>query len=258
MAGWHTAIDIYCERVDPSFWAEPLNAVSNGAFVVAAVFVGWRILSHRPLDRPALFFAVLIGVIGIGSFLFHTFATRWSAVADVVPIMLFIHGFLFLAMRRFFGLGILASLLIAVVFFVLSGAFAASLPDGFLNGSGSYLPALAALIVIGLVLRVRANHAERWLASPKTRIYETAVDEEEARASRVIRPRAAALFLLLAGLVFAVSVTFRSVDMAVCDALPIGVHYMWHVLNAVVLGLAVEATRRGLPGSPSRKTVAAA
>ena len=27
---WLTAIDHYCERTDPGFWSEPLNAVSNG------------------------------------------------------------------------------------------------------------------------------------------------------------------------------------------------------------------------------------
>lgn len=251
MSGWHTPVDIYCERVDPSFWAEPLNAVSNGAFVIAALIVGWRITSRRPLDSPALFFAILIGVIGVGSFLFHTYATRWAGLADVLPIAIFIHGFLFLALRRFFGLGIIVSSLIIVGFFLLSGAFAAALPDGFLNGSGSYLPALAALLMIGFLLRLRAGHAERWLASPKTRVYETAANDADVRDARIVRPRETARLLLVAGVVFVASLAFRSIDMAVCDVLPIGVHYIWHVLNAIVLALAVEAAR---PMGPAHLT----
>ena len=40
-------IDGYCERVDPSYWAEPVNAVTNLAFVLAALIV-WRISRMDP------------------------------------------------------------------------------------------------------------------------------------------------------------------------------------------------------------------
>jgi hypothetical protein len=41
---WSTPIDLYCERADPSFWAEPVNALSNCAFLIAAAaaFAQWR------------------------------------------------------------------------------------------------------------------------------------------------------------------------------------------------------------------------
>ena len=31
-----TYIDIYCERIEPGLWAEPLNAITNLAFIIAA------------------------------------------------------------------------------------------------------------------------------------------------------------------------------------------------------------------------------
>ena len=34
-------LDLYCERLGPGLLAEPLNAVTNGAFLVAA----WRLAS---------------------------------------------------------------------------------------------------------------------------------------------------------------------------------------------------------------------
>ena len=41
-------IFIYCERgQDPSFWAEPLNAVSNAAFIIAAL-----VATHDYLKAP--------------------------------------------------------------------------------------------------------------------------------------------------------------------------------------------------------------
>ena len=33
---WSESIDLYCERTDPSFWAEPVNALTNIAFLIAA------------------------------------------------------------------------------------------------------------------------------------------------------------------------------------------------------------------------------
>src|SRR5512144_698817 len=100
--GWYTPVDGYCERVSDGFWAEPLNALTNAAFLIAAVvaFV-WT----RRAERCDLGLELLIGitaVIGLGSFLFHTLATRWAAIADIVPILLFIVVYLGLVARRFF------------------------------------------------------------------------------------------------------------------------------------------------------------
>ena len=41
---WTAPIDAYCERLDAGFWAEPLNAATNLAFILAAVacFGLWR------------------------------------------------------------------------------------------------------------------------------------------------------------------------------------------------------------------------
>ena len=76
---WLEPIDNYCERLDPSFWAEPLNALSNASFIVAGMLLlQWRRLPMRSLPALALILTVL--VIGVGSFLFHTFANRWLSL----------------------------------------------------------------------------------------------------------------------------------------------------------------------------------
>ena len=41
-----------------------------------------------------------------------------------------------------------------------------------------------------------------------------------------------------------VSLTFRTLDQPLCDALPFGTHFLWHVLNAVMLGWMIEVWRR--------------
>ena len=36
---WFEAVDGYCERVDAAFWSEPINAVTNAAFLIAAHYI---------------------------------------------------------------------------------------------------------------------------------------------------------------------------------------------------------------------------
>ncbi len=71
-------IDNYCERLGPGLWAEPLNALSNLSFLIAA-FVAWRLLQRgAAVDGSHKILVLLIATIGIGSGLFHTYATVWA------------------------------------------------------------------------------------------------------------------------------------------------------------------------------------
>jgi hypothetical protein len=197
---WSTPVDLYCERTDASFWAEPLNALSNAAFLIAAA-LAYRDWLQRRSDVAVLLLIFVTVMVGIGSFAFHTLATRGAVLLDVIPIALFIHGYLYVALRRYLGIGIVLSLAVVVAFFAFTQGLTAVLPRGLLNSSIGYLPALAALFVVG------------WLVpAPTTR-----------RA------------LLGAGAMFAVSLTFRTVDLWICPGLPLGAHAVWHVLNAAVL-----------------------
>jgi hypothetical protein len=50
IAGLTASVDIYCERIDPGFWAEPVNALTNLAFLLAAAFV-WPRVRDRAMGR---------------------------------------------------------------------------------------------------------------------------------------------------------------------------------------------------------------
>ena len=119
MEGLFATVDAYCERLGPEFWAEPLNAVSNAAFLIAAG-VAWILARRSGRDGDWAVRALVINLfaIGIGSFLFHTFAQRWSGAADVLPIMLFILLYLYLAVVRYIGLPVWAGLLKAAMFLI--------------------------------------------------------------------------------------------------------------------------------------------
>jgi hypothetical protein len=92
---WFRAVNNYCERTDPSYWSELLNAVTNGAFILAAVW-GWRVAAAAG-DTGGRVLAAIVAAIGGGSYLFHTHAQIWSLYADVIPIQIFILAYIYLA-----------------------------------------------------------------------------------------------------------------------------------------------------------------
>ncbi len=211
-------IDIYCERVGTAFWAEPLNAISNLAFIIAGLLLVQVLRRADPALRrdPAnVALVTLIFLIGIGSGLFHTFAVVWAALTDVIPIALFILLYMYLALRRMIALPVwvCALSLLGVLGLVsaMPALFGFSLP--------TYGVALTAMIVVGGFLHVVRSHP-------------------------------AGMPILITGGIFALSLTLRTIDLPLCDVLPIGTHYFWHILNAVVLyRLARIAMRHGRAAS---------
>ena len=211
---WSDPVKAYCERSDPGFWAEPVNALSNAAFLVAAAVAAWRALRADPPDRACLALSGLIAVVGVGSFLFHTLAVYGAMLADLIPIALFIYAFLALALHRFLRLVPLRVAAVTAGFALFNVAFRPML-DGLAgaditkltNGSIDYLPALLALL--GMAWAVQGRPEERFLGTGR---------------------RLAGI-----GVLFLVSLVVRTADQAVCTALPIGTHALWHALNAIVL-----------------------
>ena len=204
-----TYIDIYCERIEPGLWAEPLTAITNLAFIIAAFLLIRMILRSDPAIRrdPAPWVLTgLVFVIGIGSGLFHTFATRWALRMDVIPIAFFILIYTWYAIRRFAAAP--AWVCALGVAGVLGLAMAVPPLTGFRGGS--YVAALTALVIIGGFLKFGPKHA-------------------------------GGTALLMAAAIFAVSLTFRTVDAPICAAVPIGTHFMWHLLNGCVLFIVVRA-----------------
>ena len=124
-----------------------------------------------------------------------------------MPILVFQLAFLWCYARRELEWRALPAAVLVGAFLAIA-LYARRFPQP-LNGSITYAPALATIFALGL--HHRATH-------------------------RAERP-----WLLLAAGVFTVSLFLRTIDEAACARFPLGTHFCWHLLNGVVLYLAVRS-----------------
>ncbi|SDQ80945.1 ceramidase domain-containing protein [Pseudovibrio sp. Tun.PSC04-5.I4] len=217
---WNQHLNQYCERTSEVFWSEPLNALSNAAFIIAALIVlkiwftaqknakNTSSTQTNANDYSSLFLIGLLVVIGVGSFLFHTFATQWAMLADIIPIAIFMLAYFFLATRWYMR----ASYWLAwgsTLLFLGAMAFGPKLFSGLLGSTAGYAPALLAIFLFAILVR-STNHTTSkalWCAS----------------------------------IIFTLSMGFRILDEPICSILPVGTHSLWHILNATVLFILIRA-----------------
>ncbi|MEM6897525.1 MAG: ceramidase domain-containing protein [Pseudomonadota bacterium] len=212
---WSQQFDSYCERTDLTYWSEPVNAVTNAAFLLAALIM-WRRLRGEKLPIATLL-VVILTAIGVGSYLFHTHATVWAVTADVVPIGLFILLYLFAVGLHFLRWPFWAALVLTAAF-VPFAAVAVPLIDRvpFFQISNFYWT--VPILLVGFAPLVARQNG------------------------------ATARGMLIGAALLSVSISLRSVDEMICEAVPLGSHFLWHCLNGLMLGWMIEVYRRHMVG----------
>ena len=193
-------MDAYCERVGMGLLAEPLNAVSNVSFLLAA-WAAWVVAKRTGALSAGVRALIAIGAsVGIGSILWHTYPTMPTLILDSVPILIFIMWYIWLYVRNVVGMRPPFAVASAAAFLLatlLAFPFA-----GVLHGAFFYTPGLVVTLVLGLF---------------------------HARERRVAR-----FTLLAAAGVYLAALFFRTIDNEVCPVLPIGTHFLWHILIGLV------------------------
>lgn len=153
--------------------------------------------------------------IGIGSTLFHTFATKGTIWLDILPIAGFTLAYTLFNLRRFLGMEWGKAIVVFVAFYVVAGLVTYAVPDWLRqasNGTTSYLPPFLALAFFGA-----------WVAATGNR---------------------AGWYNLIGSAIFVVSVICRMIDPLVCASFPLGTHFLWHVFNGLMLAVLLAATAR--------------
>jgi len=216
-------IDLYCERNAAHFWNEPLNALSNLAFVLVAV-IAWNYARRQQLNDAWQYIVIILaGLIGAGSFLFHTFASSWAEIADIIPIWLFVFSYTLLTIYRLTQESVVKTLLIAAFILTISLTVAiytsADLTNDtprqplVLNGSLQYAPAVVILVIFTLAAQLRAHPIRHHLWA------------------------ATGLFL--------VALLFRTIDQSSCNITHgHGTHFLWHIFDALMIAVLLHAMIR--------------
>ena len=211
MEGLLAQSDIYCERTDLTYWSEPINALTNLAFIIGAWIMYQRVKGQgMPL---AVALCVILAGIGLGSYLWHTHATGWGSLADVGAIAVYIFVYLFVANREYWRMPLVWALVATaglVPWLVLTFPIFNNLP--FFEISNAYWPIASWILIYGIALRTRLPEVSRGL--------------------------------LIGVSILVVSLILRSVDEAICATVPWGTHWAWHVLNGIMLGWMIEVYRR--------------
>jgi hypothetical protein len=202
-------IDIYCERLDVGIWAEPINAVTNFAFILAAIIM-WIRCKNLVEGRVLAF---LLFSIGCGSFLFHTFAQTWAAILDVTPILIFILTYIYAANRRFLVWSKRMSITGVILFLPYQFLVVSILSSiQFLGSSAQYVP-VAILIFF----------------------YSALLHKSKTNLSRE---------LFVGATILSLSIFARTIDEPLCLIVSVGTHFIWHILNAIMLAWMIEILRR--------------
>ena len=193
-------IQMYCERTHDHLFAEPLNLLSNAAFLVAGIAIFLRARrSHSPTYARIL--SVLVCLIGFGSAAFHAFASLGTLILDVFAIAL---STLFV-FYMYLGLILKVALIKKVVLFTfligLSAGLPVVIPSELTNGSSEYLGILVMLFLFS-----------RW--------------DPSASGQR---------HMLVATGIFGIALLVRSFDLAICHLSPYGIHFIWHLCSAYLL-----------------------
>lgn len=220
-------IDLYCERTAVGFFNEPLNALSNLSFIVA----GWwasRQISGEYSSRVSRVLCVLAALVGFGSIIFHTAPSMVTQWFDVIPIWTFVLTYAIAAAHSVAGkrwqytVSICAlGLVVLMVLFVVTGGALRAAPQGvdagLFNGSVQYVPVVLALLLFSVGATLMNHNIKRhlWLAT---------------------------------GL-FTLALLFRTVDIAVCPVFPLGTHFIWHLLDGLLVAVLLHGLIKSSKGS---------
>lgn len=196
-------IDLYCERVEPGILGEPFNLFTNLIFIVIGI---WQWRRSRRSAEQAL--GALTVAVGVGSAIFHSFATAWAQLCDIIPIGILIFFYFYYYQVRILSwrwwqawLGLFSVAAISTLSIL---AFRSPI----FNGSEAYFGVLFGLAFLAYKER---NEVRGWL--------------------------------FRAFLLFVLAITARMIDAPLCSTFVVGTHFFWHLGCAGAITCAFKALK---------------
>ena len=184
----------YCERTNFDAFGEPLNAISNLAFILCGLILIFR----KKMKLSPLPYAVIF--IGISSFLFHYIPTKIFSALDIFSIILFVIIYNTILTKRILNYSNKYSIISSVLLLLISYLVGILFFQTIIGSSSFYLGLLIYMVFISFLLKKSPNKK----------------------------------FFLFAIVLFIISIIFRSIDIYLCNFILFGTHFIWHIMNSLV------------------------
>jgi len=202
---------VYCEQTLQSGFFEPINTITNSAFIIAGFFMIFQLKKTGIIDFKGWFLSSILIIIGLGSLAWHLYRNNATLWADSLPIAIFVLTYLFFYLK-FTTKKSWHRILLFISFFIYTPVLSIFLDifeiGIFDNGGASYFSAITYLLLV--------------------QIYNYYNERDVIKKSLII----IGLFLL--------SLFFRQIDLYVCEYTGFGTHFIWHILNALTLYLMIR------------------
>jgi len=201
-------LPVYCEGGNfLEFLAEPLNATSNVAFILVGFGIYKLLIKHRIQKVEYRVVLILIFLIGFGSFFWHTTRNSFTLLLDAIP-------------------SALSFTLITYIFLsklIKNKAFA-FLIAGLLLPSRFFISSIAPTDTISSLIRNSVNAT----------VFLVIIAWSFKKYGRI------AFEGLVVLSVYLTAIIMRGIDLQVCQTFPLGTHFLWHIMNALAVYLAVK------------------
>ena len=206
-----------CERHALGFMAEPLNVLSSFAFIAVAIQIYRYYKKEEDLERKWIWdihaLTFITFMIGMNSVIFHAFPTPTTELMDTLAIVLFIMIYFWSVLFRIGRCNLFQASICFIAFLGFSHILVHQFPRA-LNDSIGYLSSMIALIMIAVHLHLKARPSSQ--------------------------------YFMLAAITGVCSLFCRAIDKAICPMLPVGSHFVWHVLNATLLYILLKQLIRNV------------
>ena len=177
--------------------------------------------SRDRLDCLSGLLCANLALIGVGSFLFHTFATPWAKLLDVLPIVTIVLLYFWAILLRAYRESCFRAALFVIGFALAAVGFACVVGATSIGkDNAAYMAAWLLIVGNAAVFGWRGHKLTPWLCAG-------------------------------AG-IFAASIAMRMADHPVCSSFPIGTHFLWHLLNGALFAVLLTGYVRHCPGRATK------
>ena len=187
-----------------------LNQFSNIAFIIGAIYTWHTWKQYDSDDYFSLSLIILVALIGLGSFIFHTFPSDKTIWIDLIPIQIFgLSYFAYIGMK-YFKASNFKIFMALITFFFVRQYWIIYMPRGALGGGITHIPTIFLLLSCSLLLL------------SKYKKFST--------------------MLLTAGIIYILALITRAFDKQITLEFPVGAHWVWHILTALTATILILAT----------------